>query len=85
MEPVAEPGDGNRASIVFELGFFMGRLGRHRTFLIEPRGESLKLPPQLAGINTLAYSCGHGESLTDALAAVCGKLHNSIWDLGPNR
>src|ERR1019366_4579418 len=41
---VVEPdGKGSpRDGIIFELGFFMGRLGRHRAFLIESRADEIK-------------------------------------------
>jgi CRP/FNR family transcriptional regulator, cyclic AMP receptor protein len=81
---VAEPDD-PAGNIIFELGFLMGRLGRHRTFLIEPRGEEIKLPPALAGINTIHYKYGDGQNPRHALAAACARLRNSIRDLGPNR
>ncbi len=73
--------------IIFELGFFMGRLGRHRTFLIEPRNEEVKLPVELAGINTVTYKLrtGDGRDLTHALAPACNKLRKIIHELGPNR
>jgi CRP/FNR family cyclic AMP-dependent transcriptional regulator len=85
---IAEPsveGLHGRDDIIFELGFFMGRLGRHRTFLIEPRGEKMELPPELAGVNTLTYPHHPGGDLTEALAPVCAKLTRLIAELGPNR
>jgi predicted nucleotide-binding protein len=85
---IAEPtvdGSHGRDNIIFELGFFMGRLGRHRTFLIEPRGEKMELPPELAGVNTLTYPHHPGGDLTEVLAPVCAKLTRLITELGPNR
>jgi CRP/FNR family cyclic AMP-dependent transcriptional regulator len=82
---VAEPNERSRDNLIFELGFFMGRLGRHRTFLVEPRGEDINLSPQLAGMNTIAYKCSHSESLPNELAPACSKLRSAIRDLGPNR
>jgi predicted nucleotide-binding protein len=73
-----------RDNVIFELGFFMGRLGRHRTLLVEPRGEEIKLPSDLAGINAITYKYD-GENLTRALATACNKLRDIIRDLGPNR
>jgi|SRR6185312_2366851 len=73
----------SRDAVIFELGFFMGRLGRHRTFLIEPRAEDMKLPSQLAGINTITYNPGHDPA--HAGAEICQKLSRAIHELGPNR
>ena len=44
-----------RDNVVFELGLFMGRLGRSRAILMEPRDEGVKLPSDLAGIKTITY------------------------------
>ena len=73
--------------IIFELGFFLGRLGRHRTFLIEARDEEMELPKELAGINTITYSLhiGDGKDLAHALAPACNRLRKLIGELGPNR
>jgi CRP/FNR family cyclic AMP-dependent transcriptional regulator len=62
----------------------MGRLGRHRSLLVEPRGEEIKLPSDLAGINTITYKYD-GKNLAASLATACNKLRDIIRDLGPNR
>jgi predicted nucleotide-binding protein len=73
-----------RDNVIFELGFFMGRLGRHRALLVEPRGEEIKLPSDLAGINTITYRYD-ATDLTRSLATACNRLREIIRTLGPNR
>jgi CRP/FNR family cyclic AMP-dependent transcriptional regulator len=73
-----------RDNVIFELGFFMGRLGRHRALLVEPRGEEISLPSDLAGINTIAYRYD-AANMSRSLAAACNKLRDIIRELGPNR
>jgi CRP/FNR family transcriptional regulator, cyclic AMP receptor protein len=73
-----------RDNVIFELGFFMGRLGRHRALLVEPRGEEISLPSDLAGINTITYRYDAAD-LTRCLATACNRLREIIRDLGPNR
>jgi predicted nucleotide-binding protein len=82
---VTERGESSHDSIIFELGFFMGRLGRHRTFLIEPRREEIELPRELAGINVIPYKDAPGKDLKEVLAPACTKLKRHILELGPNR
>jgi predicted nucleotide-binding protein len=73
-----------RDNVIFELGFFMGRLGRHRALLVEPSGEEIKLPTDLAGINAITYRYDAAD-LTRSLATACNRLREIIRDLGPNR
>jgi CRP/FNR family cyclic AMP-dependent transcriptional regulator len=73
-----------RDNVIFELGFFMGRLGRHGSLLVEPRGEEIKLPSDLAGINTITYKYDN-KNVSASLATACNKLRDIIRELGPNR
>jgi CRP/FNR family cyclic AMP-dependent transcriptional regulator len=83
---VVEPSEkeSRRDEVIFELGFLMGRLGRHRTVLIEPRNEKVQLS-ELAGINTITYRYANGQDLAEELAPACNKLRKIIHELGPNR
>jgi len=75
-----------RDNVVFELGFFMGRLGRHRTFLLEPRGKNdeAKLPTDLTGINTVRYEYCEGRDLAAKLAPACNHIRQIVNELGPD-
>jgi CRP/FNR family cyclic AMP-dependent transcriptional regulator len=75
-----------RDNVLFELAFFMGKLGRHRTFLVEPRdtGDELKLPTDLKGINTIKYKYAPGKDLSAAVGPACSQIRQIIHDLGPN-
>jgi hypothetical protein len=44
-----------RDNVIFELGLFMGKLGRDRTFILQQPGASLKIPTDLAGVVTSPY------------------------------
>ncbi|MBL8471985.1 MAG: nucleotide-binding protein [Rhodocyclaceae bacterium] len=67
-----------RDNVIFELGFFMSRLGRKRTFLLVPKIEvDLKLPSDFKGMTPITY-----EPLTGKPGEVPGQvLHASIYDL----
>lgn len=45
----------------------MGMLGRHRTILMEPREDKVKLPSDMAGVTTLTDKKGRTAGLTSAL------------------
>jgi len=73
-----------RDNVVFELGLFMGRLGRSRALLMEPRGEKLKLPSDLAGVTTITYRFEEGRDAASAMAPACNQLRKHMRELGPN-
>ncbi|MES0200399.1 TIR domain-containing protein [Mesorhizobium sp. M0011] len=73
-----------RDNVVFELGFFMGKLGRERAILMEPRGQKVKLPSDLAGITTIKYRSGSNEDLASHISPACNELRDHIRLLGRN-
>jgi CRP/FNR family transcriptional regulator, cyclic AMP receptor protein len=70
-----------RDNVVFELGLFMGRLSRYRTFLVCPRTPGLKLPSDLHGLNVAQYEPGD-DDLASRIAPACNEIRKVINDLG---
>jgi len=72
-----------RDNVVFELGMFIGFLGRRRAFLMEPREDKLKLPSDLAGLTTVSYRYVPGPDARAVLAPACNHIRDLILALGP--
>jgi len=71
-------GNSPRDNVVFELGLFMGALGRERTFIVHCRDEALDLPSDLAGIVPAKYGKRSDGNLSAALGPVCTLLKHAI-------
>lgn len=50
-----------RDNVLFELGLFMGRLGKERCFIIQPRHSKPHTPTDLLGITTLDYDANRSD------------------------
>jgi predicted nucleotide-binding protein len=61
-----------RDNVLFELGLFMGALGRERTFIVTEK--SVRLPTDLAGIATVSFQRGEGANMVANLGPVVTKL-----------
>jgi CRP/FNR family transcriptional regulator, cyclic AMP receptor protein len=72
-----------RDNVVFELGMFIGFLGRKRAFLMEPREDKLKLPSDLAGLTTVPYRYVKGPDARTYLAPACEQIRARILEAGP--
>lgn len=74
---------GPRDNVMFELGLFMGRLGRPRTFVLHDSDKDMKIPSDLSGIHTATF---HGNrvdnNLTAALSPACTLIRKTIKNLG---
>lgn len=77
-----------RDNVIFELGLFMGHLGRERTFVVHQINNNIKIPSDLAGSTTLSYiwprSDGNHRS---AVGKACDEIRMAIEQLGisPNK
>jgi CRP/FNR family cyclic AMP-dependent transcriptional regulator len=71
-----------RDNVIFELGLFIGAVGRNRTFIVKPRDKTLALPTDLLGITPIDYAEGDDSTLTARIAPVCTQLRSLISTLG---
>jgi predicted nucleotide-binding protein len=72
-----------RDNIMFELGLFMGRLGRSRTFVVMRGDRDLKLPTDLSGVTVTQFDGNRSDgNLIAAVGPACLLIRRSIKDLG---
>jgi len=72
-----------RDNIMFELGLFMGRLGRARTFAVCSSARDLKLPSDLAGVTLARFNdADAARDVTAALGPACFQVRQAIRQLG---
>lgn len=72
-----------RDNVIFELGLFMGRLGRSRTFMVRPRDGDLKLPSDVAGVTPALYGWPRADGdIRAAVGAACDDIRQAIRTLG---
>ena len=71
-----------RDNVLFELGLFIGKIGRERTFVVCDRGTKMKLPSDLAGVTVLTFH-GHADgNLQASVGAACTQIENRMRQLG---
>lgn len=72
-----------RDNVIFELGFFMSRLGRARTILLVPRGEDVKLPSDFKGLTPISYKPeAAGTTMATRLGVTIDKIEKLILEKG---
>jgi hypothetical protein len=69
-----------RENVTFELGMFIGRLGRDRTFMLIPATSTLRLPSDLIGLTTARYDADRFESgqRRAAVGPACTKIRDAL-------
>jgi predicted nucleotide-binding protein len=67
-----------RDNVLFELGLFMGRLGRDRTFMVYCRDKPMSLPSDLAGVTAATFADRQDGNLQSALGPVCTQVKQAM-------
>ncbi|TGL19744.1 hypothetical protein EHQ47_16745 [Leptospira bourretii] len=72
-----------RDNVLFELGLFIGRLGRKRCFVIIPDNREFHLPTDLIGVTPAKYEASRSDNnLQAGTGSASHKLRDSILKLG---
>ena len=71
------PRNSPRDNVVFELGLFMGALGRDRVYIVRPRDVDIEMPSDLAGITPADYDPNR-EDQHAALGAASTRILREI-------
>lgn len=73
-----------RDNVLFELGLFMGAIGRERVFMVIPDAPTLKVPSDLNSVTSATYSGSHAaDNPVAALGPACNTIRDTIKRLGP--
>lgn len=68
-----------RDNVLLELGLFMAKLGRSRTYLASPRDTPIQIPSDLLGITTVSYELpASSELAVAALALPCENIKRAM-------
>ena len=74
-----------RDNVLFELGLFVGRLGRQRSFILKPSQDELRLPTDLLGITPATYETDRSDgNMRAATGPASNEIRENISKLGPH-
>jgi hypothetical protein len=67
-----------RDNVIFELGMFVGALGRRRTFVVMPRDEEISLPTDLSGLTVARYAPRSDGNMIAAVGKTCTQIKSAM-------
>ena len=70
-----------RDNVVFELGLFMGQLGRRRSIIVSPRKVKIKLPSDLLGLTQLNFEMPSDVKNPRQLSSAMKPIGDSLMEL----
>jgi hypothetical protein len=71
-----------RDNVLFELGLFMGGIGRDRTFIVHDRTVDIRLPSDLAGVTAATFARRSDGNLVAAVGAVTARIATVVKQVG---
>lgn len=72
-----------RDNVLFELGLFVGSLGKERCFIVKPRGVDLHIPTDLLGLTPADYEAARSDrNLAAAVNALCTLIRERVAEKG---
>lgn len=72
-----------RDNVLFELGLFVGTLGKQRCFILKPRGVELHFPTDLLGLTPADYEGNRSDGdLASAVNHPCVLIKKEVAELG---
>ncbi|MGE5340966.1 MAG: TIR domain-containing protein [Candidatus Omnitrophota bacterium] len=66
-----------RDNVIFEVGLFIGKLGRFRSFIVHPKGVDIQLPTDLRGLTTAIYN-PNSSNIDAAVGPACQQIRLAI-------
>lgn len=71
-----------RDNITFEIGLFMGHLGRSRCYLVQEDAPHLRVPTDLLGVTTAMFQRPRDHRWRGVMASAAAKVAAAVQDLG---
>ncbi|MDC3188809.1 nucleotide-binding protein [Pseudoalteromonas elyakovii] len=72
-----------RDNVIFEMGLFVGAIGKSRSFILKPRDAEMHLPTDLLGVTPADYDARRSDSdLVSATNRACTLIKSEVERLG---
>lgn len=72
-----------RDNVIFEMGLFIGAIGKSRSFFLKPRDADMHLPTDLLGVNPIDYDANRSDGdLVSATNRACSLIKSETKRLG---
>lgn len=72
-----------RDNVIFEMGLFVGAIGKSRSFILKPRNVEMHLPTDLLGVTPADYDATRSDGdLVSATNRACSLIKSEVERLG---
>lgn len=72
-----------RDNVIFEMGLFIGAIGKSRSFILKPRDAEMHLPTDLLGVNPADYDANRSDGdLVSATNRACALIKSEVERIG---